>query len=251
MRGPMRGEQFKGTYVSLRRIRELVGVRAGTTVRIGALATHADLAHLAAGAGPLGSIAEAARRSAFPAIRHVATIGGNLRARPFPEADLVPALLSLDAALEVISGAGRSELGLEDYLASRDERPVDEIIVAVHIPAPLAQRSCFERVTVRGGGEYAVATLAVALTEDADGRVANARIAVGSVEATARRARPAEDVVRGELLSRDVVEAAAAALTEDVSPRDGRDAPAWYRRRLLPGLLRRSVAHLADSTAGV
>ena len=251
MRGPMRGEPFKKTYVSLRRIGELLGVHAGTTVRIGALATHADLADLAADAGPLGSIAEAARQSAFPAIRHVATVGGNLRARPFPEADLVPAFLALGAVVEVASGTGRAELDLAAYLASRDERPPDEIIVAVHIPASAGRRSWSERLTIRGGGEYAVATLAIALTLEPDGTVMDPRVAIGSVEPLARRSTAAEDALRGERLSPEAWDAAAMALTDDLSPRDGLDAPGWYRRAVIPSLFRRSMAHLAGSNVGV
>lgn len=208
MRAPLRGEPFRRRYVALQRLDELLHVRRGDSAVLGSLVTHAGLASLD---GPLAALGEAARRSAFPAVRNIATLGGNLCADPFPEADLVPALLAGDARVDVASPAGRDSVELEAFLATRTRRPDGELIVGVTVPAPPGRRSAFERLTIRGGGEYAVASVAVALDLDADGVVSAARVAVGSVEQAACRAGAAEGAqtvsrMLGQLVSKGVVE---------------------------------------------
>ena len=112
MRAAARGETLRREYVALPAAPELRTVaRADGGMRIGALVTHAEIAAIEHGTGPLGALAEAARRSAFPAVRNVATLGGNIAA-PFPEADLVPPLLAGDATLELASPRGSETLAV-------------------------------------------------------------------------------------------------------------------------------------------
>src|SRR5712691_6714007 len=66
MRAPLRGEPLKSSYVALRGVEELQRLERGDPTVLGSLLTHAELAPLERGAGPLGALAEAARRSAFP-----------------------------------------------------------------------------------------------------------------------------------------------------------------------------------------
>ncbi len=68
-------------------------------VSFGASVTHAALAKAIAGLPGLEGLAAAATGAANPAIRRVATVGGNLCALDFAAADLVPTLLALDARL--------------------------------------------------------------------------------------------------------------------------------------------------------
>jgi carbon-monoxide dehydrogenase medium subunit len=207
---------------------------------IGALTTHRDLAERLAADGPLAALARAAATSAFPAVRNVATVGGNLCAGPFPEADLVPALLALDAEVEVAGPGGRSRRPVQAVL---DERPArGELVVAVHVPAPAGRHSGFERLTVRGGGEYALASIALSVDLAPDGTVAAARVAVGAVEHRARRCPAAEAALTGRRLDDEAVDAAGHAAAGELESRDGVDAPGWYRLAVLPALARRAAA---------
>jgi aerobic carbon-monoxide dehydrogenase medium subunit len=250
MRAPLHAKPMHACYVALSSVRELAAIGIGAeTATLGALATHADLAALDAGPGPLGALAEAARRSAFPAIRSVATLGGNLCATPFPEADLVPALLALDASVRVATAGGAEELPLHAYLATRGARPAGELVLGAAVPTPEGRSSWFARLTIRGGGEYAVASVAVSLDVEG-GRVREARVAVGAVEDTARRVPGAEAALRGSDLDRDAVEAAGGAAAEEVASRDGVDAPGWYRRAVLPSLVREAVRGATAATGG-
>lgn len=246
MRAHLRGEQLRGHYVALDGIDELRRIEHGDPVVLGALATHTEVGAFTAGSGPLGALAEAARRSAFPGIRNVATVGGNVCARNFPEADLVPALLAAEAELELVSAEGATVLGLASYLAVGNARPQGELLCRVRVPAPSGRRSWYERLTVRAGGEYAVASVAVSVDLDAEGRTFAARVAVGSVAETPCRSSAAEVILTGVRLDEAAGEEAGRAAAAELEARDGLGAPAVYRLAVLPPLVRRAVARVAE-----
>ena len=239
----MRGGRAKDVYVSLAGVPELSGVAVGDELRAGALATHTDLSGLD---GPLAVLGEAAGRSAFPAVRNVATLGGNLGARPFPEADLVPALLAAEAQVRVVGPAGEERIDVAAYLARREEERPGELVADVTAPAPAGRRSAFERLTIRGGGEYALASVAVSVDLDDAGVVRAARVALGSVEPVARLSEAGAAVLVGAPLDADAAERCGRAAADEATPREGLDSPAWYRAAVLPGLVRRAVARMTE-----
>lgn len=251
MRAHLRGERLRGHYVALDRIDELRRIEHGDPLVLGALATHTEVGTLTAGSGPLGALAEAARRSAFPAVRNVATVGGNICARGFAEADLVPALLAAEAELELASAEGMTVLELAPYLAVGTTRPHGELLCRVRLPVPAGRRSWYERLTVRAGGEYAVASVAVSVDLDSTGATAAARVAVGSVAETPRRSSAAEAVLAGRRLDEAAGEEAGRAAAAEIEARDGLGAPAEYRLAVLPSLVRRAVARVAEPEAPV
>ena len=242
MRAPSRGERLKRVYVSLRDLDALLGVAVGESTVIGARVTHAELGRLA-GDGPLGSLREAAQRSANRAVRNVATVGGNLCSAPFPASDLVPALLASEATVQIEGSSGTTSVDLADFLESRGARPAPELVTAIRVPCPPGRRSWYERLTVRGSSEYPIAGVAVSVDLD-DGAVTAARVAVGAVEHVARRVPEAESVLTGRPLHPAAGEEAGRAAAALMSGRDAVDAPGWYRLAVLPALARRAVASL-------
>jgi carbon-monoxide dehydrogenase medium subunit len=239
----MRDTARRPHYVSLRRLDQLLTTeeRDGA-VRIGALATHTAIGALDAGTGPLGAIAEAARRSAFPAVRNVATLGGNLAA-PFPQADLLPPLIAASATLEVAVPGAIRQLDVGAWV--RGERPDGALILSATVPAPAGRRAWFERLTVRGGAEYSVVSVAVSVDLLDDGTVANVCVAVVAVEDRPVRVPAAETVLTGRRLDRAAGEDAGREAAAALTAREELDAPAWYRLEVLPALVARTVVRLA------
>lgn len=239
----MRGEVAGKVHVALAGIAELTALRRdGDTWRIGALVTHADLADLP-GEPAVAALAEAAKRSAFPQVRNVATIGGNIATIGFAEADLVPALLACQAQVELAGPTGTHTMPLRDYLPLRGSRPPGELIATVLVPAPPARRSGFARFTVRAAGEYPIVNVALAADLDDGGVVRAATIAVGSVEPVAKVCEIASASLAGQSLT-DVaaVEEAGRIAARECSPREGLDAPAWYRTAIIPTLTKKAGA---------
>jgi xanthine dehydrogenase iron-sulfur cluster and FAD-binding subunit A len=107
MRSPIRHEPFKAHYVAHTKVPELQTIsNNAATLEIGPAVTHAELAVALADAPDLEVLATAAGQSANPAIRAMATIGGNLATSAFAAADCVPALLCVDAKVEISAKGG-------------------------------------------------------------------------------------------------------------------------------------------------
>lgn len=241
MRSPIRHQQLKPHYVAIGKIAELTAIRiGGNEVEIGAAVTHAALAAALAGLAEFAVLAGAAGRSANPAIRAMATIGGNLATSDFAAADCVPALLCLDAEVEVASPDGRERIGLAHFLRIRSSLAPGQLMTRIILPR--AERSsAHARLPLRSAGDYPVAIVSLAVSVDAARRVETARIAVGSVEPVARRWERLEAALVGRRLDAGAAARAAAALADEFVGRDSVDAPAWYRISVLPGLVRRAA----------
>lgn len=244
MRAPLRREPFAPAYVGLSRIPELSLVEVtDDAIAIGAAVTHADLANALAGFPEFAGLRLAAGSSANPAVRSAATVGGNLCTADFAAADLVPALLSLDATVELAGPAGSRLIPLPDFLAQRTGLLPGHILTKV-VVARSGQRTAHARLPLRKAGDYPVAIVSLALRVDAMERIGAARIAVGSVEATARRWTALEDALVGEPLDGARTTGIAGSLLASFNGRDGVEAPGWYRVRVLPALAGRAVASL-------
>jgi carbon-monoxide dehydrogenase medium subunit len=237
MRAHQRGESFALTYVSLLELPELTGATIGERSSLGALLTHDELAALDDDAGPLGAVAQAARTSAFPAVRSVATLGGNLCAAGFREAELSAALLALDAEVEVASPSGTEALPLDTYLSTRPAG----VLARAHVPCPAGRRSAYRRLTVLHGSEYPVCGVAVSFALEA-GTIRTARVAVAAVDTRPRLLASAAELLEGVEAADEasVLDAGRAGGTE-LPEHDGLDAPGWYRLAVLPALLRDAV----------
>jgi carbon-monoxide dehydrogenase medium subunit len=245
MRAPLRHEATSRVYVGLGRVAELGRIEIGDDhVVIGAGVTHARLAAALADLPDLQGLAAAAGRSANPAVRRAATVGGNLSTVGFAAADLVPALVCLEAEVDIAAPGGVERLTLEAFLAAREILEPGRLLTQVRVPRSSA-RTAHARLPLRKAGDYPVAILSLAVTCDEAGRVERARVAVGSVEPVARSWPALEDALVGTPLDAASAERAAAALSGTFTGRDGVEAPGWYRVAVLPALVRRAVAALA------
>jgi CO/xanthine dehydrogenase FAD-binding subunit len=181
-----------------------------------------------------------ARSIGGPAVRNMGTVGGNLFA-PVPYGDFTVALLALDAAVTVQGSFGARDAGIEEFLQSR-ERQAGMLVISVSCAKP-ASADAFRyrkiaRIRPKGGS---VLTIAAHLPLGG-GRVAGARIALGSMAPAPIRARASERALEGRLLDAATINAAATAATEGTSPADNALASAWYRREIAGVHLRRLLS---------
>lgn len=243
----MRDREPAGTWIAVHRLTELRG--GGTTedrTRWGALTTHTELGR-AVGHPALRAVATAARRSAFPQVRNVATIGGNIGARGFAEADLVPALLAVGARVQLATADGTETCSLADHLATPPDHAQPGLLVEVSAGHGRDRRSGYARITVRGGGEYPLTAVAVSAQVEPSGsgvRATDVRFVVGAVEQRARRVPEAESVLEGSDLGPAAGEAAAAAAAAALVARDDVYAPGWYRLAVLPTVVAAALTDL-------
>ncbi|WP_334537979.1 FAD binding domain-containing protein [Bradyrhizobium sp. AZCC 2230] len=246
MRAPIRHEPLKPRYVAIGKIPELHAIEVDAdVVEIGAAVTHAALAAALAELPEFDVLTAAAGRSANPAIRTMATIGGNLATTAFAAADCVPALLCLDAEVEIASRGGRERIDLEQFLTMRSTLAPGWLVQRIIVPRR-GRKTAHARLPLRQAGDYPTAIVSLAVSLDDAGHVQTARVAVGSVEPVARRWERLEDALVGHPLNAAMAADAAAELADEFTGRDSADVPAWYRVRVLPGLVRRAAAALGS-----
>ncbi len=243
MRDPRRGVTLPERIVALSKIAELQSIEVfDDRISIGASVTHSLLAGAVSEIVGLEGLAAAATGAANPAIRRVATVGGNLCATEFAAADLVPALLALDAEVELALADGPRLLPLSEFLKARAALLKTALLTRVIVRRDVIA-SAHIRLPLRKAGDYPVAIVSVA--RSSDGTV---RVAVGSVEPVARRWTALEAALGGKVATAEEAQALAEK-TNDFIGRDGIETEGWYRREVLPALVRRAFAALRKGGA--
>ena len=134
--------------------------------------------------------------------------------------DTAVALGALDARLEIAGPSGRRELTMNEFFAGpgRDllrENVLEpgELVTRIVLPANAPERSVYLKVRERESGDFALVSVAAAMTLDAKGNIAKARVVLGGVAPVPHRATEVEDYLDGRPASGvDAAEAAALAL---------------------------------------
>jgi CO/xanthine dehydrogenase FAD-binding subunit len=197
----------------------------GKKVTLGALATMANIAR----DRRLKFLHPVANSIGGPAVRAMATVGGNLFA-PAPYGDMAAALLALDAEVSLHDGKAARRLPLETFLQDRKKLKA-AFVLAVSFAAPEAKDFRYIKIVRRKPVSASVVTIATLLPRRA-GTIRGARIALGAMAMHAIRARKAEAALEGKALSKAAVEAAANVIAEGATPFDDAYASAWYRRAI-------------------
>jgi CO/xanthine dehydrogenase FAD-binding subunit len=224
-------------------------VREADHWRIGGATTWTDIAR-ASLPPAFCALKAAAREIGSLQIQNRATIAGNL-CNASPAADSVPPLLALDASVELASASGTRTLPLADFIKGnrRTEKRPDELLTAVLIPGIAEQaRSVFLKLGARRYLVISIVMVAANILRAADGRIAHARVAVGSASAVAARLADLE----AALASAPARTPAGSVVTEahlaPLAPIDDVRASAAYRRDAALTLVRRALAE-ADGDA--
>ncbi len=221
--------------------------RDGAGWTFGATTTWSDVVR--ADLPPLfDALKQAAREVGGVQIQNTGTVAGNV-CNASPAADGIPALLVLDAEVQLRSMRGERALPLVDFVLGnrRTARRSDELVVALRVPDPGPRsRSIFLKL---GGRRYlviSIAMVAARLDLDGAGRVARAAVAVGSCAARAGRLPALEARLVG-LAPEQLGAAVTAADLVPLAPIDDIRASAAYRREAALTLVRRALAALAEA----
>src|SRR5262245_38065378 len=211
------GRLFPRKAMSLRRA-GMDEIRAENGhVRIGAATTLARLGRLE----ELPIVAQAAGMLGGPAVRTLATVGGNMFA-PAPYADIAVPLLALDAQVELAGPRGRRTLPLDRFFAGPGATACapGELLVSFSVPHPNGQ-SAYMKLGRRQANTPSVVAVAVRIVKDASGVVSAARVALGAAGPHPTRARDAEAALVGHPLDgMSIAAAAEAAMAASDPPTD-------------------------------
>ena len=139
--------------------------------------------------------------------------------------DTAPALVALDAEMDVRNGGGTRTVATEEFFVGpaidimrMTVLEPGDLLTAVRVPSTWAgARFYFEKSRDRAVWDFALASVASA-AKIANGVVEDIRIAVNGVAPTPLRLRASEDAVRGQRLTEDAAARAGEAATEGVRP---------------------------------
>jgi xanthine dehydrogenase small subunit len=174
----------------------------------------------------------AARAIGGPAVRTMASVGGNLFA-PTPYGDFTVALLALDAQVSLQSGYGGPRgMPLEEFLAARGRGGLGLVSSLSFAKPQSAEAFRFSKVSrVKPKG---ISVMSIAAHLPGGGRISGARVAYGAMASTPIRAKGVERALEGKALDAATVAAAKQAAAEGISPATDAIASEWYRREVLP-----------------
>jgi len=214
-------------------------------VRIGAAATWREVAR-----APLPAVFDGLRASAREIgsiqIQNTATLAGNL-CNASPAADGVPALLALDAAVEIAGAGGSRTLAVGDFVTGprRTALAPGELVTAIIVPPhPPEAFGAFLKLGARRYLVISIAMVAATIVPDGHGRVATARIAVGACSPVALRLRALEADLAGAPLAQAAERATPSHMTP-LSPTGDMRADADYRKTAALELTRRAIRDAA------
>lgn len=192
-----------------------------------------------------GLLAEAARLSAHPGLRQLATVAGAIRYREGPP-EVLLALLALDAAVVLRGASGEREIRLHDLVA-QGPAPQAEFPAAVRISCSAGDGSAILRVARTPRDEAIVAAAAVVRVEG--GVCQDVRLAVAGAGVTPQRAPAAEARLQGQALTPEAAGAAAALAVAGLPFVSDFKASADYRRATAEVLARRALVAAAQGRA--
>jgi CO/xanthine dehydrogenase FAD-binding subunit len=227
-------------FVSIWGLRELKGIEVSAdSITLGALTTYTEVQRHVLLRAEFPLLAQAAAETGGIATQNRGTLGGNI-VNASPAADSPPALLVYDAELELISAAGLRWIPYRTFHTGykvMDLRP-DELVSRIRLPRGRAGWiQYYRKVGTRRAQAISKVCFAAAARVEG-GRIAEVRIALGSVAPTVLRCYRTE-----EALARDPG-SARAALASEIAPIDDIRSSSNYRLRVAANLLEEFVVRL-------
>jgi xanthine dehydrogenase FAD-binding subunit len=190
-------------------------------------------------------LGEAVDQVGGPQIRNIGTIGGNT-CNGVTSADSASTLFAFDAIIELTGPEGVRRLPIQDFYIKAgvvDLRP-GELQTGILIP-----RAAYEGYTghyikyaMRAAMDIATTgcSVNVKLSKDKQS-IEDARIAYGVAGPVPMRAKTAEAVARGQAVSEATVKAFAAAVENDINPRDSWRASREFRLHIAKEMAGRAL----------
>ena len=231
--------------IDLSGIPELHGITLeNDVIRLGSMTTHTQAAtstllrehapFLSAAAAEVGSLQ----------IRNAGTIGGNV-CNGSPAADTVTPLVALDAqaVLSSVSGTRKAPV-TELYGRGGMTIQPDELLVAFEFLSLAAWRTSFLKLGRRKALAISRMNVAAALLLK-DGRIQEARISPGCVFRSPDRVKNAEEILAGQIASKELFAQAGVLAAEEMIRRTGVRWSTEYKQPVLEALVERALLQAA------
>jgi len=219
------------------------GYNGSDQLRIGAGVTYFSLENSQFALGPHQMIAEVSANIADISVRNMATAGGAI-CQADPHSDFPALTVALNSQFELESVRGKRIVTAEEFFTDYYETIIqpDELLTAMIFPG-MGPRTgwAFEKFYLRKG-DYALASVACTLETDAENKVKQTKIVIGSTEAVPVRARETEALLTGNILNEKLAEEAGRLAMEETEPlEDSIFSSARYKKELVKTLTTRAL----------
>jgi 4-hydroxybenzoyl-CoA reductase subunit beta len=287
----MRQKLFEPEYVlDLRGVAELRGIRERSDggVEIGALTALSAIEKSPYVRQHFSVLTQAAATVASPVLRNMGTLGGNIcldtRCLWYNQSltwrkgcgfcikkdgdlchvapggtkcwaafsgDTPPALLCLDAEIEIASVIGVRRIALREFYTGDGEKyrkllPT-ELVTRVFLPAESADyRGIYRKLRVRGSIDYPLAGVAVVMKRS-NGHVSDARIAMTAVNPAPVLVPRAGEMLIGKVIDEALAEAAGDIAARTAKPLTTSALTPEYRREMIRVFTKRAVLAAAGN----
>jgi len=225
--------------VDIKALEELRALKLdGNKLKIGALATFADLIESGMVKTNFPLLWEASLTVASVGVRNRATVAGNI-CSAVPSADSAPVLAAYDAMVLTRSIRGERAIPIHDWFAGPKKTALaaDEIVTGLELPLPEKKHAgCYMKLSRYEGEDLAQGGIAVLAFADNTYRVATC--ALGPKPA---RCPKTERLLNGNKLSAPVLEKAKELILSEISPISDIRSSKEYRLHMAAIMLERAL----------
>jgi len=232
--------------VDINPIADLAGIRADKNgVYIGALARHADVEGSGKVSEQLPLVAAAIRHIAHPAIRNRGTFGGSC-ALADPAAELPACCVALGAEFHIAGPKGERRVPADKFFTGIYSTALapGELLLGAQFPPPKPGYVAKFLELTRRHGDYAMVGAAAHGKLD-KGRLSDLKLVYFAVGDRPTVAKGVARGVEGKTLDAKTIDAAVAALKEDLDPPGDLHASSALKRHLAGVVARRLLNEYA------
>jgi carbon-monoxide dehydrogenase medium subunit len=219
---------------------------AGNMLEIGAMTRQRDLEFSERVATLCPLMREAILNVGHRQTRNRGTLAGSL-CHLDPSAELVLVATAMGARVHALGPNGERQIDFADFPLDymMPSIGLDELVTKVEFLCWKAGHGYAFVEFARRHGDFAIASVAVLMEKDGNGRYLRASLALGGVAAVPLLVREIESILIGESPSDELFRAAGEACRKIEAVEDA-NAPAAYRQHLAAVLTRRALA-IADA----
>jgi 4-hydroxybenzoyl-CoA reductase subunit beta len=160
--------------------------------------------------------------------------------------DSAPALLALDAEIEIVGLKGVRRIPLKDFYRNdgkdRIALGLGELLTSVHVPARMAgRRGVYHKLRIRDSIDYPLAGVAVTMDVDHAGVCRDARVALTAVNPAPLLIPQVGEWLEGRKASPELIERVARAAIQTGKPLTTSALTPVYRREMVHLYTRRAL----------
>jgi 4-hydroxybenzoyl-CoA reductase subunit beta len=262
-------------------LRATSGDAAKGGLTLGAMTRLSAIEHSASIREAYPAVAHAAASVSTPLLRNMGTIGGNLlldtrcnyydqgyewresisfclkcdgdtcwvapsspRCWAVQSSDSVPLLCAMDAEATLVSAGGERRIPVRDLYHDDGIRYLTtqpgELLTQVHLPELNGWKSSYRKLRRRDTFDFPVLGVGVCVHRDGD-VIADLRIRIGGAGSHAIPATAAEDMLRGQKPTDELLKEAAQSAYKPARAMDNTDHEARWRKKMAPVFVERAI----------